>query len=282
MAGFCTHCGKPLADGEICACQQQKAAEPAQVSVTAASASAPPVVAPVQQSETPGSQIPSQAPNPGGIPSPVPTPKQVPSPVSNYFKELWQQVVSYAKAPMATAQKAYQKGDPKFGGVYAGITALISGFLAMSLVGALLSSFMRGLGIGNLWSDYGAPQLNLFGPFMTFFVFAAALYFATCGVISLIGVISKQKVSFTGLMAAVGLHTLPTTCVGVLALLFSFFAPSIAIFLLIANLIVWSITSYDLAKTVCPVQGNKTALINCGMLALTFIIVFAVFFAIAF
>lgn len=275
MAGFCTHCGKPLADGEVCACQQQKAAEPTQEPVATATPVSPAPQA--QPNGANGPQIPPQAPIPGAVP---PVPQPAPSPFAHYFKALWAEVVAYVKAPMATAKSAYEKGDPKFGGVYAGVTALISGFLTMSLISSLLSALMGGLGVGGLWSDYGAPRVNLFGPFVTFFLFAAALYFATCGVITVIGAIGKQKVSFTGLMAAVGLHTIPTTCVGVVALLFSFFAPSIAIFLLIANLIIWSVTSYDLAKTVCPVQGNKAGLINAGLFALVFIILFGIFFSI--
>ncbi len=253
---FCSKCGKSLAEGEVCSCQQAEGQQPQQTAVAA-----PP--APQQQQVSPASSAPQPIPHPAGT----------------FFAGLLGAVRQYVKSPVDEMKRQYEKGEALHGGVVAGVGALLSGFTAMALAGIYARALSPFGSLGSSLGIYIGP--HLFSMFITFFFFGAAMYFATCGLAVLAGAAAKKKVSFFGVMAAAGMNCLPTSAICLLAILFSFFAPALSIGLLMINLVVWAVSSYELAKVTLGAQGGKTPLVYGAGLGLTFAIIFSIFLSIA-
>ena len=102
---FCTKCGKPLQDGEVCLCQPA-----AQPQVT-------PVV-PVQVASVQAATIPVQA-------EVISQPAQ-PNAFAVFFKGLWAIVIGILKTPVTTINTYVQKADMKVACTLIGISALVA------------------------------------------------------------------------------------------------------------------------------------------------------------
>ena len=130
---FCTKCGKPLQDGEVCLCQS--AAQP-QVTPVAPVQVAPPVQA---------AALPVQA-------AVIYQPAQ-PNAFSVFIKGLWEIVIGVLKTPVTTINTYVQKADAKIACTLIGISAVVTAFVR--LFGLLqenskISSSISDLGLSNL------------------------------------------------------------------------------------------------------------------------------------
>jgi len=108
---FCTKCGKPLQDGEICLCQP--ATQP-QVTPVAPVQVAPPVQA---------AALPVQA-------EVIYQPAQ-PNAFTVFIKGLWEIVIGILKTPVTTINTYVQKADVKIACTLIGISAVVTAFIRL-------------------------------------------------------------------------------------------------------------------------------------------------------
>ena len=130
---FCTQCGKPLQDGEVCSCQS--AAKP---QVTP--------VAPVQ-----AASVPAGAPAQAVV---INQPTQ-PNAFVVFFKELWAIVIGILKTPVTTIDTYVQKADAKISCTIIGISALVAALIRwfqLLQTNSKLSSSIESI-YGDLYDD---------------------------------------------------------------------------------------------------------------------------------
>lgn len=128
---FCTKCGRPLQDDEVCSCQTQAQAPvtPIQSTETASQESVSPEQA--SSASTQASATPYQASISPVQVSVIPQPAQ-PNAFAEFLKLLWTIVLGVLRAPVTSINTYVEKADVKVAcaliGLYAIVEALITWF----------------------------------------------------------------------------------------------------------------------------------------------------------
>lgn len=190
MGNFCTQCGRPLQEGEICNCRQQAASEP-----------------------TP-QPTPQPAPQPTPQPAPQPTYQQVPPQpavpsqtsieIKNGFNNLLTALKKIWTNPTQAATSLAQKDSWLPALILMGAQAFFTGLFA-------LTNF--GVGLGKDGSRF------LVFTFLFTFLSSLALSSAAMGMYLAIGKAVKGKVSLKSALATASIRSfvcLPLTLVGML------------------------------------------------------------------
>lgn len=120
---FCTFCGKQLADGEVCTCQQQAAPQQ--------QAYAQPQVNPQQMYAQP--QQAGQAPRP------------------NVFKEAISHIVNTVKKPLGAAEEFYEKGTIGGASIIIGMVAVLYVFATLLNLVAIIVYSVAKSGLAAKW-----------------------------------------------------------------------------------------------------------------------------------
>lgn len=287
MARFCSQCGKPLEEGQVCDCQEQNrrnAIEPVQKEVDQ-SAAAPQAAAgtvPPQQGAVPvppdfgayqgGMQ--QQPQNPQGYQQ-VPLGAQpyyqqqvaAPSAWNLYFKRLGSLIKCIFKAPAtAVSTLVKQKDYPVAWGI-AGVNSVVFALMVIAFCNRICD------GVGNFGALFGMS--GLFGfefPYGRIFFtsligsFAAVMLFI-CITMFFVKVVYRREMGFTaGLCVAAG-FSIPVVLFNFAAMVFVFLWPPMAMFLYSCGVIFSYFFGYQGIKAASGLEDNK--LLYCS--ALTFV-----------
>lgn len=198
MGNFCTQCGRPLQEGEVCNCTQQAAPQQTQEQAAQPAQQAAPQTAPAQEAPQPAPAAYQQAPRQAMPPSQ--TAIEVKKGFSNFvtaLKTIW---TNPSNAASALAQK--ESWLPAL--ILIAVQALFSGLFA-------LTNFSVGMGVDDL-------QFLLIVFFFTFFS-SLALAAASMGMYLAMGKVTKAEVTFKSALSTASIRCLagiPTVFIGML------------------------------------------------------------------
>ena len=209
MGNFCTQCGRPLQEGEVCNCTAQAAPNPAPAAPNPAPAAPNP--APAAPTPTPVAPNPVTPPPaaPTPAPAPAPTPVQAaPSQSSREIKQGFENLVTALKTvwknPAEAASALAKKESWLAALILIAAQALFSGLFALT-----------NYGVG-LKHDSAISLVISF--FFTFF-FSIALSAAAMGMYLGIGKAAKAGITFKSALATASIRCfvcLPLTFIGLL------------------------------------------------------------------
>ena len=231
MGKFCTKCGRPLAEGEVCNCQsaapqpQAQPVAPTPVEPTPApqqgqyvqetpvapvqpqyQQTAPQVQPQYQQAAQQGQPQYQQAAQQGqpqyqqAAPQMQPQYQQMapqqPSAAGTYFKELWSTALNIFKAPATEGKKYVAEGKFKFAIGYMVVQAVLAVILGMTFEGR---SGLATLGSYDFWSgstDTGMVALAYVKVFFITLVLSALFSVMLAGLILGFNAIAKNHMTF--------------------------------------------------------------------------------------
>ena len=208
---FCTKCGKPLQDGEVCLCQPA-----AQPQVT-------PVV-PVQVASVQAATIPVQA-------AVISQPAQ-PNAFAVFFKGLWAIVIGILKTPVTTINTYVQKADAKIACTLIGISALVAALIRWFEL--LQLNTKTDTSYDYYYQLFGEtpPSTKLSGGYIFkqmclsgLFIIAAAAVIALVVVIA-VNVLGKAKATYVQGIAIASLTAILTIPAVIIAYIFGLFGVS--------------------------------------------------------
>ena len=214
---FCTKCGRPLQDGEVCLCQA--ATQPQVTPVT-----------PVQVSSVQAAASPAQA-------AVINQPTQ-PNVFLVFFKELWAIVIGVLKIPVATINTYVQKADVKISCTLIGISAFVAALVTLFglLQAKAQSSSLYDLdnldlsNITSLYDQYSGTSYT-FGYIFKQMCYSAVLIIAVAAAIALVIMIAvntygKAKATYLQGVAIVSLTAILAIPAAILAYIFGAFGVS--------------------------------------------------------
>ena len=205
MGNFCTRCGRPLAEGEICNCQsvapqsQQNMHE--QVTASAQQA-APQYQQAMSQGQTqyqqagPQGQPQYQQAGPQGQPQYHQMAPQQPSAAANYFKKLWSTALDVFKAPVTAGKKYVADGDFKLALGYLVVQAILAMILGMTFEAR---SGLATLGSYDFWSgstNAGAVAFSYVKVFFITIILSALFSAMLAGLLLAFNCIAKNRMTF--------------------------------------------------------------------------------------
>lgn len=258
MGKFCTRCGRPLQEGEICICRRpqetpvQEAAVPAQE--TAAQSAATVQTEAVQQEAGNAQEVPTVQPqasqgNQTAAGNPAAT---------GFFKKLLDTFVGLIIHPVATGRQMIIEANLGIAAIFIALQAVMSGLFAVAIcakgssylqyiaraVESYSSLFSNGLSLGSMLK---LPLGRVF--FVTFF--ASAVLSCLLAAMLLAGhMIIKCKVKYQEMLAAVAVRS-ALIAPGILAaIILSALNTVIGIFLFFA-LSIWGFTVMKISMTAC-------------------------------
>jgi len=207
---FCTKCGKPLEDGEVCLCQSA-----VQPSVTPVAPVAPVQVAPSQAAV-------------------VYQPTQ-PNPFVVFFKGLWEMVIGVLKTPVTTINTYVQKADVKISctliGISAFVAALVRLFELLQANSRISSSIdysdININNIGDLYNQYTSSKYSALYIFKQM-CYSALLVIAVAAAIALVIMVAvntfgKVKATYLQGIAIVSLKAILVIPAAIIAYIFGAF-----------------------------------------------------------
>jgi len=210
---FCTKCGRPLQDGEVCMCQP--AAQPNVTPVT-----------PVQVPPVQAASVPVQAA--------VINPPMQPNAFLVFFKELWAIVIGILKTPVTTINTYVQKADMKVACTLIGISALVAALVRWfgllqfnSKSSSSIDYNALGLGdISSLYSDTSSKYSA--GDIFKQMCFSALLIIAVAAAVALVIMVAvntfgKAKATYLQGFAIVSLTAILAIPAAIIAYIFGLF-----------------------------------------------------------
>lgn len=200
MAKFCIYCGKPLQDGESCTCPGAQAAQQAAAAQVPATAPAAPQYAAAAQTVPQAAQVSNPAQNtaPGHY---AQQPKST-SEAANYFKHLWDCILSIYRRPTETLPAFSASGDQKTALGLLIIQALSAALFLLTITSRVSDAFFSAFGfLGGMMRDN--ISLPLPGMFLLTLIFSAASTFVLAALLLLLtrGIL-KQQIAFGPMLCA--------------------------------------------------------------------------------
>jgi hypothetical protein len=192
MAKFCIYCGKPLQDGESCTCPGAQAAQQAAAAQMPVSAPAAPQYAAAAPQTVPQA---AQAPNPSQNTAPGHYAQQQKSTseAANYFKHLWNCILSIYRRPTETLPAFSASGDQKTALGFLIIQALSAALFLLTVTSRVSDAFFSAFGfLGGMMRDN--MSLPLPGMFILTLIFSAASTFVLAALLLLLtrGILKQQ------------------------------------------------------------------------------------------
>jgi hypothetical protein len=264
MAKFCTKCGRPLQEGEICSCQvspvTQTQSDPQQHQPEQPPQQHQPQQ-PLQQYQQPPQQYQQQyrqqyqqyqQPNYN-----IPAAPAKPNALVIYFRILGQCIKAYFNDASETLKQSASHGDIKTGLSLAAVNCLFVGFFLMAIVNSFFRAIYKISSGLAMTSSIKFPHFELF---LLAFVFAAAVYFGICVIGLLVGSITGKQAPFKAFMASIGVATLPSAIVMIPATIFAFFWLQGATVLMLIALFTWLISTYAAIKATLDITDAKISI----------------------
>lgn len=219
MAKFCTKCGKPLEEGEVCSCQQ---AAPAQQASQQA--------APAQQQTTQQQQTAGSVSNEQQF-------QQTQQAVAGFLSRTFGACLNVIKHPVTAGRDMILKGDIAASTAIIVIQAIVTtifGIIAANKVSSLISMMMGGLGslFGAYSDDIDLPYVKIiFGTLLI----SIALSFVLALLLFLGNMIIKNTLSFPQMMGAVAIKSCLATLTTVAAIIVFLLNPATGILVFITG-----------------------------------------------
>lgn len=248
MAKFCTKCGKPLEEGEVCSCTQ----------------AAPQQQAAPQMQAAPQQQAPQQQ----GYVSNEQQFQQTQQAVAGFLTRMFGAFINVIKHPVTAGRDMILKGDYAVAIaliVLQGIVTCIFGAVTakdVSIIHTILD------GYSSLFSSYDAEVSYGKVIFGTLFI-SILLSFVLAGLLFLANMIIKNALNFKQILSAVAIRSCVASIATLVALVFFFINPFIGATLFVSGT-VWGFFIILLAM---PLSGENLR----DKLPLTMILVFFIF-----
>lgn len=263
MGKFCTRCGRPLQEGEICICrrpQETPAQEAAVVQETAVQEAAPAQETATVQTEA----VQQEAGNAQEVPPVQPQASQgnqtaAGNPAATgFFKKLLDTFVGLIIHPVATGKQMIIEANLGIAAIFIALQAVMSGLFAVAIcakcssylqyiasaVESYSSLFSNGLSLGSMLK---LPLGKVF--FVT--LFASAALSCLLAAMLLIGhMIIKCKVKYQEMLAAVAVRSALIAPGGLVAIILSALNTVVGIFLFF-TLSIWGFTVMKISMTAC-------------------------------
>lgn len=217
MANFCSKCGRPLADGEVCNCQFTSATPGQNISGENTTQQQVPFVNANQDPVSGG------MPNQQGVPSQMPYQPAQPSAFSMFMNRLGYVLKNCITRPVDTFRSYASAGDFKVGLTFIGIEALAFGFFMLALFANIDSSIggltnMMGSSASSI--GLGMPLASAF--FLSFFL-VVAFAFAFSGLLTLFGkVVFKSEITYKQALCVTGTKSLAAAPFWIVAIIILF------------------------------------------------------------
>ena len=215
---FCTNCGRPLQDGEVCLCRSEAQPQVTPV-VPVQVASAQTATTPVQAALFSAATAPVQA-------AVIDQPAQ-PNAFAIFFKGIWAFVIGVLKAPVTTINAYVEKADAKIACTLIGISALVAALvrcfelLQANSKAAVYPDYSYLLGGTTNSGGYIFKQMCL----SALFIIAAAAVVALVVMVA-VNVIGKAKATYVQGIAIASLSAILTIPAALLAYFFGLFGVS--------------------------------------------------------
>lgn len=267
MANYCSRCGRPLQNGELCSCQITADIQQSQDTQPAWQQEQPqtrPYQPPVQQEQP--LVVPPQQTLP--YTQPVKAPAK-PNAFLKYLELLWECLKAYLKDAPNTLRLAAAHKDIKTGFTYAGIYSVLIGLFLMASCHSLSVILTRGITtvtgyFSSIFKISGLNDAYVGMPYGLIFLFAfllnVAFYFAICAMGLLLGRAMGKKPSFQALMASMGVSALPAAILTAASILCSFLWLPLGLLLAAAALFTWVIGTYTAIKVTLDVTDSKLSI----------------------
>lgn len=214
MARFCTRCGKPLEEGEVCSCTQevQQTAAPQQEAQVQQTAAPQQQAAQAQQQ---AGQAQQQAAQQAGYVSNEQQFQQTQQAVTGFLSKMFGAFLNIIKHPVTAGRDMILAGDcaPAIALiVLQGIISTIFGVVAAKKIYSFVNLFMGGLGslFGSYSDDIDMPYVKIiFGTLLI----SIALSFVLAVLLLVGNLIIKNALNFKQMLAAAAIRS----CVSILA-----------------------------------------------------------------
>ena len=204
MGNFCTRCGRPLAEGEVCNCQsatpQPQQSAPEQVVTPQPQQTVPQGQPQFQQGQPQYQQAAQQGQYQQVPPQMQPQYQQMapqqPSAAANFFKELLNTGISIFKAPVTAGKKYVAVGNSKLAIGYLAVQAILAMILGMTFEAR---SGLAKAGSYDIWSgsvDTGAAALTYVKVFFITLILSALFSLMLAGLLLAFNSIAKNKMTF--------------------------------------------------------------------------------------
>lgn len=254
MAKFCRHCGSPLEEGQVCACQSTQAAPEAPVATA---------------------EAPAAAPAAGNA-------------LVNSLKAA---LLGYWKSPKAAAAAvAEDKSSLAMAGIFAGVNFLMIFFYMWrmlgqitSMVGDLMESIMGGLAglMGGGMEDAIEFEYPILPLLVSGIVIAAVGIALSALVIFVAAKINKQEADIKNLLVIQSVHTIAPSALLLVGLILGFITWELQVLVLALILVLWFINICNDVRETAGVQAMDSGKTLAIQTAIVFVALAIVVFAIS-
>lgn len=228
MAKFCTKCGKPLEEGEICSCLGQQQAQA------------------INQNQN---QVVNQQ-------------QAGPNKVTSYLNRLWKVTLQIIKTPADMLKEYVKASDIELAFGYIGVQAIAIALFLLTLfsqVNSQLKSLFGGLGYFGGLLGVDAIKFPLGKIFILTIIFSVVLSFAFAAVLFFVTkVIFKGETDFKKMICVAGAKSLAAVPFTVVAFICIFISISIAIFILCLGTILGYFYVASALKGASEIDENKS------------------------
>lgn len=254
MAKFCRHCGSPLEEGQVCACQSTQAAPEAPVATA---------------------EAPAAAPAAGNA-------------LVNSLKAA---LLGYWKSPKAAAAAvAEDKSSLAMAGIFAGVNFLAIFFYLWrmlgqitSMVGDLMESIMGGLAglMGGSMEETIEFEYPILPLLVSGIVIAAVGIAVTALVVYIAAKLNKQETDIKKLLVIQSVHTVVPSALLLAGLILGFITWELQVLVLALILVLWFISICNDVRETAGVQAMDSGKTLAIQTAIVFVALAIVVFAIS-
>ena len=280
MARFCTYCGNPLEEGQACVCRQQAASADPNTQQTNQVWQQPSQTQHQEYQQESQYQQPSQQPhqqqyqpayqqtNPQTQAQYSP---QFQQPVykenefAKFMKRMLAISTAFIKNPASTVKESAKQAD-----IFTGFFFAVALALVMSLYSLVL---IKSSGLGRLLSFSGSSISYYIGTFFKTLLSGAVQYFILTAIIFGISKIFKSKCNYKSILSGIGVASIPVIAGVVVAMVFTWFLPSLAFLAIIFGILMSIILAVPVLTELSEMDENKITY----TVALSYIAYYAVY-----
>ena len=268
MARFCTYCGTPLEEGQTCVCRQQAAAADPNIQQTNQVPQQPPQPQhqEYQQVSQPNFEQASQYQQPYQQQYQPEYQQTNPQPQAQYAPQFQQPVykenesakfmkrmlaisTAFIKNPASTVKESAKQADVFTGFFFAAALALMMSLYSLVMI--------KSSGLGSLLSFSGSSFSYYVGTFFRTLLSGAVQYFILTAIIFGISKIFKSQCKYKSLLSGIGVASIPVTAGITVAMVFTWFLPSLAFLVIIFGILMSIILAVPMLTEISAMDENK-------------------------
>lgn len=233
MAKFCTKCGKPLEEGEVCSCQ------------TVATQS-------VEQKVVENQSV-DQQPDFQYQPAAMPAQTANPSQAEAFVKRLFSNILLLLKEPVEMGREFIESADVTMAMAFIVIQGIISGVFGMAVEGKAVATLKSSMGFLSGMFSSSAIKIPYLKSFFGTLVISVILTLVLAGLLLAANLIFKNQVTYKEMICEASMRSICIMPVAIVSLVLLLLSPGLGIVLFFsANL--WGII---LMSQVNPVRDDS-------------------------